>query len=160
MEAFSTFSALAHPYHPSMASVGARAQVLMVHDDPDAWDPLGRFLHSVGLDVETLSTVPEFLLSGRPETPTCLILDVAEPGIDTLDFQRKLVASNIYVPIIFVTDCGDIRTSVQAVKNGAFDFFRKPIRDQDLVELDPTRLGPGSRLVRAPARNSEAHGRP
>ena len=33
-----------------------------------------------------------------------------------------------------MTNCGDIRTTVQAMKNGAIDFLSKPIRDQDLVD--------------------------
>jgi FixJ family two-component response regulator len=134
MEAFQTSSSLAHPYGKLMSSPGARPQILIVDDDPEAWNALGLLLHSVGLDVEISPTVPEFLSSGRPKTPTCLILDVGLPGFDSLDFQQKLAAANICVPIIFVTNCGDIRTTVQAMKNGAIDFLSKPIRDQDLVD--------------------------
>jgi FixJ family two-component response regulator len=86
------------------------------------------------LDAEISPTVPEFLLSGWPETPTYLILDVGLPGPDALDFPQKLAAANICVPIIFVTRCGDIGKSVRAMKNGAVDFLSKPFRDQDLVD--------------------------
>ena len=95
---------------------------------------MGRFLHAAGMEVEISPTLPGFLSSGRPETPTCLILNVHLIGPDALDFQQKLAAANIFVPLIFVTGCGDIPMSVRAMKNGAIDFLSKPFRDQDLFE--------------------------
>jgi FixJ family two-component response regulator len=94
----------------------------------------------VGLQVKALGSVPEFVKEGRPEGPTCLVLDVRLPGRRSgLDFQRELSAANIHVPIIFVTGYGDIPMSVQAIKGGAIEFLTKPFRDQDL--LDAIQLG-------------------
>jgi FixJ family two-component response regulator len=83
--------------------------------------------------------MPEFVKEGRPEGPTCLVLDVRLPGRSGLDFQRELSAANIHVPIIFITGYGDIPMSVQAIKGGAIEFLTKPFRDQDL--LDAIQLG-------------------
>jgi FixJ family two-component response regulator len=83
--------------------------------------------------MEMSDHIPEFLLSGRPETPVCLILDVG-PGRDGLQFQQQLAAANVFVPIIFVTEFGTIAMSVRAMKNGAVDFLSKPFRDEDLFE--------------------------
>ena len=74
MDGLQTSSSLIDPYQQFIAFDGARPRVMIVDDDPDAWKPVGRFLHSAGLDVEISPTVPEFLSSGRPETPTCLVL--------------------------------------------------------------------------------------
>ena len=134
MDGLQTSSSVIHPYQQFIAFDGARPQVMIVDDDPDAWKPVGRFLHSAGSDVEISPTVPEFLSSGRPETPTCLVL-VGLSGANTPDFQEKLAAASISVPIIFVNGRDDIRTPVRAMKNGAIDFLGKPFRDQDLVEL-------------------------
>ena len=71
---------------------------------------------------------------GRPDGPTCLVLDVRLPGRSGLDFQRELTASDIQVPIIFITGYGDIPMSVQAMKGGAIEFLTKPFRDQDLLD--------------------------
>ena len=88
-----------------------------------------------------LASVPEFLESGRPAGPTCLVLDVRLPGRSGLDFQRELVAAEIELPIIFITGHGDIPMSVQAMKGGAIEFLTKPFRDQDLLGRHPA--GPG-----------------
>jgi FixJ family two-component response regulator len=59
------------------------------------------------------------------ETPTVIVVE--------------LTASNIKIPIIFITAHADIPMSVQAMKGGAIEFLTKPFRDQDL--LDAIQLG-------------------
>ncbi len=101
----------------------------------------------MGLDVKLLASAPEFLRSGRPDGPACLILDVRLPGTSGLDIQRELAAANIHVPIIFITGHGDIPMSVQAMKGGAIEFLTKPFRDQEL--LDAIQLGLARDATRA-----------
>jgi FixJ family two-component response regulator len=113
--------------------------IVIVDDDPDVREALSCLLKSVGLQVRALASLPEFLKTGRPEGPTCLVLDVRLPGQSGLDFQRDLAAAKIDVPIIFMTAYADIPMSVQAMKQGALEFLTKPVRDQDL--LDAVHLG-------------------
>jgi len=113
--------------------------VVIVDDDPSVREALSRLARSVGLDAKVMASVPDFLESGRPEGPTCVVLDVRLPGGSGLDIQRKLSAANIHLPIIFITGHGDIPMSVQAMKGGAIGFLTKPFREQDL--LDAIRLG-------------------
>jgi FixJ family two-component response regulator len=108
--------------------------VIVVDDDPGIREALGGLFRSVGLQVKLFESVPEFLHGGRPDGPTCLVLDVRLPGRSGLDFQRELAAANIQLPIIFITGYGDIPMSVQAMKGGAIEFLTKPFRDQDLLD--------------------------
>ena len=117
----------------------SEATVVVIDDDPAIRESLKSLLRSVGLEVRTLASVSEFVKSERPEGPSCLILDVRLPGKSGLDFQRELAAANTRLPIIFITGHGDIRMSVQAMKDGAIEFLTKPFRDQDL--LDAVQLG-------------------
>jgi FixJ family two-component response regulator len=108
--------------------------IVVIDDDPAIRESLGGLLRSVGLQAKLLASVSEFLKSGRPNGPTCLVLDVRLPGRSGLDFQRELTAANIHLPIIFITGHGDIPMSVQAMKGGAIEFLTKPFRDQDLLD--------------------------
>lgn len=117
----------------------AQPSVVVIDDDPDIREALRSLLQSVGLQGRAFASVPEFLKSGRPEGPTCLVLDVRLPGRSGLDFQRELSAANIDLPIIFITAHADVPMSVQAMKGGALEFLTKPVRDQDL--LDAIQLG-------------------
>ena len=117
----------------------AMPTVVVIDDDCAIRESLESLFRSVGLDVRAMASVSEFVKSERPEGPSCLILDVRLPGKSGLDFQRELAAANTRLPIIFITGHGDIRMSVQAMKDGAIEFLTKPFRDQDL--LDAVQLG-------------------
>ena len=117
----------------------APATVIVIDDDPSVREALGSLLRSVGLETNLHGSVAEFLKAGRPDGPTCLVLDVRLPGRGGLDFQRELSKAGIHLPIIFITGHADIPMSVQAMKGGAIDFLTKPFRDQDL--LDAIQLG-------------------
>ena len=114
--------------------VEAQQTVIVIDDDPSIRESVGSLLRSVGLHAKLLGSVDEFLKAGRPAEPTCLVLDVRLQGRSGLDFQRELAASEIRLPIIFITAHGDIPMSVQAMKGGAIEFLTKPFRDQDLLD--------------------------
>jgi FixJ family two-component response regulator len=112
----------------------ADSTVIVVEDDPELRQSLGRLLRSVGLNAQLLASVPDVYEANLPNVPTCLVLDVRLPGRSGLDFQRDLAAANIRIPIIFITGHGDVTMSVQAMKGGAIEFLTKPFRDQDLID--------------------------
>jgi FixJ family two-component response regulator len=117
----------------------APATVIVIDDDPEIRSAVDSLLRSVGFAVNLLDSVGDFLKTGRPNGPTCLVLDVRLPGQSGLDFQLELSRENIQLPIVFITGHGDIPMSVQAMKGGAVEFLTKPFRDQDL--LDAVHLG-------------------
>jgi FixJ family two-component response regulator len=117
----------------------SKSTVLIIEDDVELRNSLGRLLRSVGLDAQLFGSVSEFLKSDPLDGPSCLVLDVRLPGQGGLNFQRELAAANREIPIVFITAHGDIRMSVQAMKDGAIEFLTKPLRDDEL--LDAVQLG-------------------
>jgi FixJ family two-component response regulator len=112
----------------------ANPTVLVVDDDPDLRQSVGRLLRSLGLDAQLFASIADFLKSNPPDGPSCLVLDVRLPGQSGLDLQRELAAAKRELPIIFITGHGDIPMTVQAMKGGAIEFLTKPFRDQDLID--------------------------
>lgn len=112
----------------------SNACVVVVDDDPEFLESLGRLLRSVGLHPQLFASIADFVASERPDEPTCLVLDVRLPGRSGLDFQRDLAAAGVSLPIVFITGHGDIPMTVQALKAGAVEFLTKPFRDQDLLD--------------------------
>jgi FixJ family two-component response regulator len=103
--------------------------VLIVDDDPEFRDSVGRLLRSVGLPIREFSSVSDFFKADPPDGPSCLVLDVRMPGGSGLELQRDLVAMNRQVPIIFITAHADVPMSVQAMKGGAI-FLQARTRHQ------------------------------
>jgi FixJ family two-component response regulator len=121
------------------AAPDSGAWVVVIDDDAEFRESLGRLLRSVGLQSRLFASIADFLETDPPDGPTCLVLDVRLPGRSGLDFQRDLAEANIDLPIIFITGYGDIPMTVQAMKGGAIEFLTKPFRDQDL--LDAVNIG-------------------
>jgi FixJ family two-component response regulator len=112
----------------------SNACVVVIDDDREFRESLGRLLRSAGLHSCLFASIADFLGSEPPDSPTCLILDVRLPGRSGLDFQRDLATACIRLPIVFITGHGDIPMTVQAMKAGAIEFLTKPFRDQDLLD--------------------------
>ena len=112
----------------------ANPSVLIIDDEPEFRDSVGRLLRSVGLHTQQFACVADFLKAGPWGGPTCLVLDIRMPGRSGLELQRDLAAANRQMPIIFITAHADIPMTVQAMKGGALEFLTKPFRDQDLLD--------------------------
>ena len=108
--------------------------VFVIDDDALLRDALSRLFRSIGLQVVTFASAPEFLNHKLPPNPSCLVLDVRLPGLSGIDFQSELAKANIDIPIVFMTGHGDIPMSVRAMKAGAIEFLPKPFRDQDMLD--------------------------
>jgi len=113
---------------------GDDAIVYIVDDDPSMCEALTRLLGTVGLRAQAFRTPQEFLRAKRPDTPSCLVLDVRLPGLSGLDLQRELASADPPIQIVFITAHGDIPMTVQAMKAGAVEFLTKPFRDQEILD--------------------------
>ena len=107
--------------------------VFILDDDASMRVSIQDLLESLGLRSQSFGTAEEFLGSNRPDGPSCLVLDVRLPGVNGLDFQRRLVEAGFRIPIIFITGHGDIPMTVKAMKSGAVEFLTKPFQDHDLM---------------------------
>jgi len=69
---------------------------------------------------------------------------VRMPGMDGLELQRRLVASNWTVPIIFISAHADAEVRARALQAGAVGFFEKPFSSTALLEaIAAARRAPG-----------------
>jgi len=109
-------------------------KVFVIDDDASVRAAIQGMLKSVGLPSEPFRTPQEFLASKRADGPSGLVLDVRLPGVNGLEFQRRLADAGFRIPIIFITGHGDIPMTVRAMKSGAVEFLTKPFRDQDLLD--------------------------
>src|SRR5712664_4062105 len=107
--------------------------VFVIDDDAGVRASIQGLLKSAGLRCESFRSAEEFLRRNRPDTPSCLVLDVRLPGVNGLDFQSRLADAGFQIPIIFITGHGDIPMTVKAMKSGAVEFLTKPFLERDLL---------------------------
>ena len=113
---------------------GAEPLVLVVDDDPNALDLLGRTLQEAGMRVVTASSGQEAVNLARTLHPAAITLDVLMPGRDGWDVLRELKAdpSTQHIPVIMVTMTDDHGLGYAL---GATEFLTKPVQRAELVQL-------------------------
>src|SRR5206468_7627715 len=107
--------------------------VFIVDDDESVRKAVSRLPRSAGIAAAVFASPREFLAQYNSATPGCLVLDMAMPDFNGLQLQTALNEKGCILPIIFLTGHGDVSKSVQAMKQGAFDFLSKPVKDKDLL---------------------------
>lgn len=114
--------------------------VLIVDDEENARLNISKYLHNKGystLEAPTLQESKTHLMKGNADV---VLLDAILPdgyGPTLLEETSQILNSP---PIIMITAHGDIDMAVNTMKNGAFDFFQKPI-ELDELEKSISRAG-------------------
>jgi FixJ family two-component response regulator len=115
--------------------------VHIVDDDASLRAALDSLFRSTGLQARQYESATAFMAAApAPAAAGCLVLDVRLPGMSGLDFQQKLEAMGVHLPVIVMTGHGDIPMTVRAMKAGAVDFLAKPFRDQEMLDAVSTAL--------------------
>ena len=112
---------------------GATPTVFVVDDDLSVRESLELLIGDAGWRPETFASAEDFLCRPREPGPSCLVLDVTRPDLNGLDVQKQVAAERLDLPIIFITGCGDVAMTVQAMKAGAVEFLTKPFAEDVLL---------------------------
>lgn len=105
----------------------------LVDDDEAIRDALAWLLKSRGIPSSTYASAEDFLAVWSPALSGCIVLDMRMTGMTGLDCFELLQKKNSSMPVIFLTGHGDVPLAVATLKKGAFDFFEKPLNDNELV---------------------------
>jgi FixJ family two-component response regulator len=101
----------------------------ILDDDKSVQSALQDLIESEGMSALCFDSAEQFLDSRARRQASCLIADIGMPGMSGIELQARLKAEPCGIPIIFITARGDIPLAVNAMKEGAIDFFTKPFED-------------------------------
>jgi two-component system, LuxR family, response regulator FixJ len=102
-------------------------KLIAIIDDDDAMqDSLRDLMEAAGLVARCFGSAEEFLESGLHRQAACLITDILMPKMSGLELQARLKEEECDIPIIFITAYGDAMLRIQAMREGAVEFFAKP----------------------------------
>ena len=108
--------------------------ISIVDDDDSLRNSLDNLIRSVGFRAQGFPSAEAFLSSNQVHDTGCLILDVRLPGMNGLELQRRIVAANWRIPIIFITSHADGDARARALEAGAVDYLYKPFREEQLLD--------------------------
>ena len=114
----------------------ARAmKVAIVDDEADMRQSVSQWLALSGFDTETYASAEEALKGIGPEFPGVVVSDIKMPGMDGMQFLKRLMSLDSGLPVIMITGHGDVPMAVEAMRLGAFDFLEKPFNPDRMTEL-------------------------
>jgi two-component system response regulator AtoC len=109
--------------------------VLIIDDDPLIRKTLSGHLSKQGFDVQLAEEGEEGIRKFRESNPDVVLLDVRLPDIDGIEVLRQIRDLNKKTYVLMMTAYDDMKTTVEAVKLGAFEYLVKPL---NYIDLDLT----------------------
>ena len=106
--------------------------ILIIDDDPDLLRMVGNFLRARGHRVHAARTGQDGLEVFRREPVDIVITDIRMPGLDGFEVMQAVHRLSPETEVIVVTAYGEIESAVRALREGAFDFFAKPVKMREL----------------------------
>jgi FixJ family two-component response regulator len=108
--------------------------VSVVDDDESVRESLPDLLRQFGFVAQAFSSAEAFLASEAVSETSCLILDIAMPGMSGPDLQQELMRRRQEIPIVFITANGDRTVRPQLLAQGAVACLFKPFSDTALLD--------------------------
>ena len=113
---------------------GKPALVSVVDDDESVRESLPDLLRELGFAAKAFSSAEAFLASGVVSETSCLLLDIAMPGMSGPDLQQELTRRRQLVPIVFITARGDTTLRPSLMARGAVECLFKPFSESALFD--------------------------
>ena len=111
-----------------------RSLVSVVDDDESVRESLPDLLRQLGFAAQAFSSAEAFLASEVVGETSCLLLDVAMPGMSGPDLQQELIRRRQTIPIVFITGTGDKTARPRLLANGAVECLFKPFSEAALLD--------------------------
>lgn len=108
------------------------ASILVVDDDLGLLQSLKEILEAEGYEVTTAADGKQGLLLIKEQAFDLVLSDLALPGLDGMELLKYLRREQPACPCIIITGYGTITNAVTAMRQGAYDYFTKPV---DATEL-------------------------
>ena len=108
--------------------------VSVVDDDESVRESLPDFLRQVGFVAEAFASAEAFLASEVVGTTSCLLLDLAMPGMSGPELHEELIRRQQSIPVVFITAHGDETVRLRLLAQGAVECLFKPFSEAALRE--------------------------
>lgn len=117
---------------------GDYMDILLVDDEDLSRRAIGNFLERhLGYQVQRCADAGEALEALSERRYPLVLTDIRMPGMDGLELLKTIKASEYGVDteVILFTGFADVTSAVSALRQGAFDYLRKPLNVEELAQV-------------------------
>lgn len=111
-----------------------KPRVLIVDDERSMCEMLETDLKLRDFEVQWFTSAEDGFRVVLEQPIDTVLTDLKMPGIDGLEFCRRIVENRPDIPVVVMTAFGSLETAVAAIRAGAYDFVTKPV-EMDLLAL-------------------------
>jgi CheY-like chemotaxis protein/glycine cleavage system H lipoate-binding protein len=112
-----------------------RAKILIVDDEQPVCTSIAEALGDGNYLIDTALSGEEALTKGKTVQYDVVVTDLMMPGISGMELLRSLKQQYPRIMFIMVTGYPSVKSAVQAMKLGAFDYMPKPFTPNDIRSL-------------------------
>ena len=114
--------------------MASRKLIIVLDDDTSVLGALERILKAHGFDTQFFATVQGFLGCARLSEAFCLVLDINLDGESGIELQRRLRASGVSLPVIFMSGSDYEASREAALQAGCVAYLLKPFPSSALID--------------------------
>ncbi len=112
-----------------------RAKILVVDDEDVVLLSIRKVFKSDAFELDTVQSPQLGLAMVESRNYDVVITDLMMPGMNGLEFLDKVRAMDPGVRVIMITGYATMRTALQSMRRGAFDFLAKPFTKEELSNV-------------------------
>jgi diguanylate cyclase (GGDEF)-like protein len=112
-----------------------KGRILIVDDAPDTLDIIQTLLRYEGYEVMTVSTGEDGVKKVKEGGLDVVLMDINLPGIDGTEALRRIRKINPIQSVVMLTAFATVDNAIQALKEGATDFVKKPFENEHLIHI-------------------------
>lgn len=109
------------------------AKILVVDDNPDVLKLIANILESNDYEVKTVSNGASAIKELESNDYDLVLTDLMMPDVDGMQVLENAILKTPKTMCIILTGHGTIKSSVEAIKKGAFDYITKPVLPSELL---------------------------
>jgi DNA-binding NtrC family response regulator len=109
------------------------AKILVVDDNPDVLKLIANILESNDYEVKTASSGASAIKELESNDYDMVLTDLMMPDVDGMQVLENAILKIPKTMCIILTGHGTIKSSVEAIKKGAFDYITKPVSPSELL---------------------------
>lgn len=109
------------------------ARILVIDDDPIVLKVVSETLNTKGYEVATAHGGKAGIRKFQNDSFDLVLTDMIMPDISGMEVLNHVVSSPSEARCVILTGYGTIKGSVEAIKNGAFDYITKPVAPEELL---------------------------